>query len=302
MRTNLTRTLSFSLICGCFLISQLAIANGPPINSETAFTTGLNGAAIRTFVKVKRMGNDKGTATAVIMPVVIPYELVDNKVVLGLGLPLLYKRLDLGDNTSKVPGFGIGDLTLFSKFNMFQKDSHQETFRVAGKVALTFPTGPFDQKDDSGQFPPPLQLGTGAISPALMLIATKLWRRFGLNADLGYQAFTQVGELRRGSILRYDLAVSFRALPWIFGTFPDHQINLMFELNGTYTDNNRDKGEIDSNTGGNLLLASPGIQYQYADIMVEGSVQIPIPGLTQFNGSQMTPSWAVQLGLRWLIL
>ena len=242
MRTNLTISFRFLLICVCFLIPQTVSANGPPINSETAFTTGLNGAAVRTFVKVKQMSNDKGTATAVIVPVIIPYELVDNKLVLGLGLPLLYKRLDLKDSKNRVPGFGIGDLTLFSKFNMFQKDSHQETFRVAGKVALTFPTALFDQKDNSGKFPPPLQLGTGAISPSLTLIATKLWRRFGLNADLGYQAFTQVGGLRRGSILRYDLAASFRALPWIFKTFPDHQINLMLELNGTLADKNRDNG------------------------------------------------------------
>ena len=135
-----------------------------------------------------------------------------------------------------------------------------------------------------------------------MLIATKLWRRFGLNADLGYQAFTQVGKLRRGSILRYDLAASFRALPWIFKTFPDHQINLMFELNGTYADKNRLNGDIKDNTGGNVLFASPGIQYVYAGIIVEGSVQIPIPGVTRLNGNQMPPTWAALLGVRWLIL
>lgn len=102
-----------------------------------------------------------------------------------------------------------------------------------------------------------------------MLIATKLWGRFGLNMDAGYTVFTAANDIDRGDVFRYDLATAFRALPWVFKAYPDHQINLMLELNGTWTDKTRESGTQNSDSGGHVLFISPGLQYVYSTVIVE---------------------------------
>ncbi|MBL4818835.1 MAG: transporter [Deltaproteobacteria bacterium] len=282
------------LMLGLLVFAQASFSNGPPINAETAFVTGLNGAAFRTFGKVVRKSSSAGNLTAWTMPIIFPYELVENKLVVGVGLPIVFSKiLDLNDGTKRSSDVGIGDLTFFGKFNIFQQDRHQETFRVAGKIGTTFPTGTF------GVASP--QLGTGSVNPFIILIATKLWRRFGLNADVGYQAMTEVNGLKRGDLLRYDLAGSFRLLPWVYKTYPSHQLNLMLELNGAYTRQAYKDGKFEPNSGGNILFVSPGIQYIYDSVIVEASVQIPIPGASFVNGKQMKTDFAALLGIRWLI-
>ncbi|MEE8410434.1 MAG: hypothetical protein V3T05_12570, partial [Myxococcota bacterium] len=106
------------------LAPGLAFANGPPIQSETAFVAGLNGAAVRSFAKVVRSSGSAGETTALIVPVVVPYEVIDNRLVLGVGLPLVTKTLRMSDGTKRSAGFGIGDLTLFAKIKLSQHDSH----------------------------------------------------------------------------------------------------------------------------------------------------------------------------------
>ena len=284
---------------GVLALANLAHANGPPIQAETAFVTGLNGAAVRSFGKVVRKSGAAGEVTAFVAPVVVPYELVDNKLVIGAGLPLVTKTLRLADGASRSAGFGIGDLFLFGKFNIYQSDAPQETFRVAGKIGLTFPTGTDDVSDARGLLPPSLQRGTGSVNPSAMLIATKLWRRFGVNADVGYTALPEANGIDRGDVVRYDLAGAFRLLPWVFDTYPDHQLNLMLEVNGEWSEKGRLEGLVNSDSGGHVLFVSPGLQYMYSTVIVEASVQLP--ALSDLNGTQLAPDWTALLGVRWLI-
>lgn len=278
-----------------------APANGPPIQSETAFTTGLNGAAVRSFVRVTRRSGKAGEMTALVVPIVVPYEAIDNRLVLGLGLPLLTKTLRMSDGTERSSGFGIGDLMLFGKVNLFQHDEHQQTLRIAGKVGLTLPTGSTRITDGTGRLPRPLQRGTGTVNPSVLLVATKLWRRFGLNGDVGYTAYPRSGDVDPGDVVSYDIAASFRVLPWVFRRFPDHQINIMLELNGAWQGSTFADDVKDPNSGGNILFVSPGLQYIYDTLLLEASFQIPVPGATALAGEQLTPDWAALVGLRWLI-
>jgi len=288
-------SVSFVLLSSPYIL----LANGPPINGETAFTTGLNGAAIRSFVKVTRKSGSGGQVTAVAFPIIIPYELLPNKLVLGVGVPLVNKTLKTSSGTKRTPGFGVGDIFIFGKYNLYQLDAHQETFRIAGKLGLTFPTGVDDASDSLGKLPPSLQRGSGSFNPSALLVATKLWRRFGINTDIGYTLFTKTSGLDQGDILRYDVATSYRLIPSVFGTYPDHQINLMLEFNGTLTGKTNTNGIENVNSGGHVLFVSPGIQYIYSTIIVEASFLIPLA--TSLNGTQLTPDWIALLGFRWLI-
>ncbi|MBN4050161.1 transporter [Desulfobulbus sp. AH-315-M07] len=281
--------------------SSVAFANGPPIQGETAFVTGLNGAAVRSFVKVSHRSNDDADVTAVAIPIVVPYEVIDNRLVLGLALPLMTKRLTLRDGTTRSPRFGVGDLSVFGKLGLYQLDGPGETFRIATKLGFTFPTGETDAEDELGRLPPPLQLGTGSVNPSAMLIATKLWRRFGVNADIGYTAVPEANGIDRGDVFRYDVAASFRVTPWVYETFPDHQVNLMLELNGTIAGRTVIDGIENPSSGGHTPLVSPGIQYMYDTVIVEASVQLPVLGDKGLHGDQLAPDWATLVGFRWLM-
>lgn len=289
------------LVAGTAGWPRAASANGPPIRSENAFVTGLNGSAVRSFASVVRRSGPGGELTGIAVPVIVPYQAVDNLLVVGVGMPLVHKTLRTTDGPERTSGLGVGDLLLFSKLNLFQQDDKQETFRVAGKFGLTFPTGATDLSDEGGTLPPPLQRGTGSVNPFATLVATKLWRRFGLNADLGYRALPEANGLDRGDVLRYDVAASFRALPWVYRTYPDHQINIQLELNGSWIRRSRVDGMEVADSGGHLLFASPGLQYIYDTLIVEASVQVPVPGATSLHGTQLSPDWGVLGGIRWLI-
>jgi len=278
-----------------------ALANGPPIHGETAFVTGLNGAAMRTFVKSVRKSGPQGELSVLLNPVILPYEILDNQLVIGAGIPFLKKTLELPNGKKRESGYGPGDLFLFGKYNLYQKDRHQETLRVAGKVSLSLPTGETQATDQFGKIPANLQRGSGSVNPSAMLIGTKLWRRFGINADLGYTLTTGFDGLNRGDEFRYDIAGAFRLLPSVFRRFPAHQVNLMMELNGTQTGKSETNGVKNQNTGGSVLFLSPGLQYMYSNFIVEGSVQIPAPGITSLNGSQLEPDWTLFFGVRWFL-
>ncbi len=300
-KTNFWLFIAQNIVLLFFLLVevQAVCANGPPIHGETAFTTGLNGSAVRSFLKIVRKSNSQGEVTVLMNPIILPYELLDNKLIIGAGIPLLNKKLEMANGAKRESGYGAGDLFLFGKYNLYQKDKHQGTFRMAGKFTLSLPTGETDASDQFGKLPPSLQRGAGSVNPSAMLIATKLWRRFGINGDLGYTFMTESDGLNRGDEFRYDISSSFRLLPSVFKKYPDHQVNLMFELNGTYTGKSEKKGITDQNSGGHILFLSPGLQYMYSNVILEGSAQIP--GITSLNGAQMEPDWTLFFGFRWLL-
>ena len=83
-----------------FLITADVVkAQGPPINTNTAFVVGMEGAAIRSFGKVVRKSNlfadgEKITdaldreVTVFAVPVMAPYEVIPNRLVVVGAIPL----------------------------------------------------------------------------------------------------------------------------------------------------------------------------------------------------------------------
>lgn len=286
-------------VSGLLCAFSQAFANGPPINSETAFTTGLNGAAFRSFVSTGKKSGSGGEIYSVTTKFILPYEVLDNQLVMGAGIPFHEKTLTLPDGSRQRSGYGAGDLFLFGKYNLYQKDQHQQTLRVAGKAGLSLPTGKNDLYDSRGKLPSALQRGTGSVNPSASVIATRLWKRFGLNGDLGFVYRPEADSVNLGESFRFDLSGVYRLLPDVYELFPSHQINLMLEMNGDYTGKSKSRGIKDMDSGGAVIFASPGIQYIYSDWIVEASVQLPV--VKALHGTQMEPDYAVTFGIRWLM-
>lgn len=308
------------LVAGAGLIALLtawpttALAQGPPINTQNAFVTGLSGGAFRTFFfTFDRSGLllDGETVTDPLdrqvhvwgQAFVLPYELITNRLVVMAVAPYLDKTLEMGPpgNRQKVSVNGFGDLAVAAKLGIYQNDRPNRTTRVALFGRLKLPTGEDDATGPGGQpVPESLQLGTGSVDYSAGFIVTHSVGALGLSADLIYDFNTSDDGFAFGDVLHYDFALGYRVLPHVYRTYPAKQINLYLEANGTWSQRATSEGSELADSGGNLLFLSPGAQFiPLANFLVEATYQIPV--WQDLNGAQLAFDPTFKVGLRWLI-
>lgn len=303
-------------MCIAFLVPLWGVgyAQGPPIQTETAFVTGLNGTAFRTFFRTVRKSkllqdgskisdplNREVTVRA--MPLMFPYELIPNQLVVGAGIPYLDKELHLTQNGIRrvLSDTGFGDLSLIAKYGLLQRDAHNKTTRVAFKGGLKLPTGDYKETDEEGNLlPRGLQLGTGSVDYSAGLIFTHIVNRLGINADAIYQFNGESDGFAFGDALNYDIALGYRIYPSIYETYPSPYATLYLEVNGQYNRKSRTGGQSVADSGGHILFLSPGVQYiPLGNLILEASLQIPVR--QELNGTQLGTDFVFKGGIRWLI-
>lgn len=291
-----------------------ASAQGPPINTDTAFVNGLQGAAVRSFVfSVHRSGlardgqdifdpSDRDVSIFAV-PIIIPYEVIKNKLDIVGGIPVLYKRMTFTENGERrqLTNSGFGDLFILAKYLFLQKDRPGQTTRMAAIGRIKFPTGEDDETDAQGNpLPRSLQLGTGSVDYSVGVIFTHVVRRLGFNTDLVYTFNTEADGFAFGDTLKYDVAVGYRLAPREYITYPARQWNAYLELNGQFARKNTLNGMALPDSGGNVTFLSPGIQFiPYSTFLVEASLRIPV--IQNLNGTQLKFRPAFTVGFRWLI-
>ena len=292
----------------------MARAQGPPINSQNAFVTGLNGAGFRTFFLgfersgLRLDGNEVADPLERQVSVrgqmfVLPYELVSNRLVVMAVLPYLNKTLEMGSpgNQQALSVNGPGDLAVAAKLGMYQRDRPNKTTRMALFGRVKMPTGGNNAVGPEGQaLPKSLQLGTGSVDGSAGFILTHSVGPLGLSGDVIYDVNTESEGFAFGDVLHYDVALGYRILPRIYRTYPAKQINIYLEANGTWSRQNTLQGAFLADSGGTLLLLSPGVQFiPLGSFLLEATYQVPVwHGL---HGSQLGFSPTFKLGLRWLI-
>ena len=148
--------------------------------------------------------------------------------------------------------------------------------------------------------PKSLQLGTGSVDTSAGFILTHSVGALGLSGDVIYDINTDSDGFAFGDVLHYDVALGYRILPRIYRTYPAKQINLYVEANGTWSRRDTLQGNPLADSGGPLLLLSPGVQFiPLANFLVEATYQVPVwQGL---NGAQLGFDPTLKVGLRWLM-
>ena len=272
------------------LVAAPAIAQGPPIHTDTPIALGLEGRGVRTFARVIRLSSDRldQRITTTLLPVVIPYN-ITTKGVAGIIIPTVFKEVQKGG--MRVSSSGLGDISLFAKYVVLQIDRPGETFRLAPKAVLKFPTG-----DEKGTPP----LGNGSADVSFGVVAAWLRGRFGVYTEDLYRVNGEANGRALGNGLAYNLALGYRLLPIVYETYPAQQVNAYLELNGSWTQKDKLKGRNLSDSGGHVLSLSPGIQYiPLSRLLVEASLQVPL--VKDLNGTQLEPDWTVNAGIRILL-
>jgi hypothetical protein len=228
------------------------------------------------------------SVTAFIYPLVVPYNLTPTTQV-GVIAPFVTK--DLASSGGDDSRSGFGDATAFVKQLIVQVDRRAETFRVAVKGTAKFPTG-----DDSEALP----LGSGSFDYGLSAVAGWIKSRWGLYAETIYVLNTSDDGVDFGNRFAYNAALGFRLLPTLYTRYPQPQLNLYLELNGSVVGHTEVDGAENPNSGGSLLFLSPGLQYVGGRRwLIEASVQVPV--FDEPNGTQLGTSWTASLGTRILV-
>ena len=303
--TKFTAAILFSTV--------VVVAQGPPINTNTAFVTGLNGSAIRTLGKAVQKttlysgaqaisNHSERAASAFAFPVMIPYEVIPNKLVVIAGIPYLSKEMGLTKNGNRVARYasGWGDLKLLGKYQLYQRDTRRATLRMTFLGGIKLPTGKSDASDDTGPLPRPLQLGSGSFDVLGGPIITYVRNRIGLNAEVSYRKNSRAEGYQFGDVWTANLAMGYRIFPRVYKTYPSPYSSAFVELLSEISGKDRKQGSDQENTGKKILVLSPGVQFVFSStFLLEASLQVPL--YQYFNGEQLGLDYSYTLGLRWLI-
>ena len=258
-RIKITFCLFFVLVFSC----QDTFSQGPPIFTDTPIMLGLEGRGIRTFGNIISKENGR----AYVQPLAVPYN-ITSKWQVGAIVPFVSKS----PNESQ-SGSGIGDVIVFTKYQLIQKDGKGQTFRSLLKLTETFPTG------NSTDIP---TLGKGAYQTKISLVNGYVTTKYGIYWEVGYNI---VGEGLEDNFI-YNIAFGYPLLPQ---TYPPNQLNLFLELNGNY---------VFEDIGNNLYL-SPGIQYIVGRrLLFESGIQLP---LDQSIPEGQQTNYILRIGTRILI-
>lgn len=222
-------------------IGKNSQAQGPPIFTETPIMLGLEGRGFRTFGKYI----SKEDATVYTQPIAIPFNITSKWQIGGI-IPLVNKAPKGMDSR-----FGLADVKLFTKYQIYQKNSKGKTFRTLVKLTESFPTGNTSAKP---------RLGSGAWQTSVGLVSGYVTLGYGIYGEVTYN-LTSDG---LPDNLIYNVAFGYPLLPQ---KYPPKQINLYLELNGN----------LITDFGNNSLFISPGVQYIPGKrLLLETGIQLPI--------------------------
>ena len=297
------------------LLSPVTLpAQGPPINTDTAFVNGLEGAAFRSFVfSVRRSGLTRDgqdiadpldrEVSIYGVPIAVPYEIVKNRLVTAAVFPILSKEMRLTRDGSRrtLSTSGLGDAFINTKLLLMQRDKPGSTTRFAATGRIKLPTGKDDETDDQGDLlPPPLQLGSGSVDYTAGGVLTHVRKRVGFNAAASYHFRTEANGFAFGDSVTYNLALGYRLAPRVYKVYPArNHLNAYIELNGQSSQKNRVRGVAAPDSGGTLIYLSPGIQIIPGNFIIEASLRLPV--VQSLNGAQLKFRPGFTVGMRWLL-
>ena len=218
---------------------------------------------------------------------------------------------------------GVGDLTLLGQWRFFNNRATRT--EAAFLFGVKAPTGATDRLDQLGAvFETEFQPGSGSWDA---LIGAAFTQRFGAwsfdSNILGVIAGRGAQDTRLGDRFLYNAAVSYRVVgyapPEQDGLLPasamshgpvphrhEHPLkripappqwtlDAVLELNGEWHDYAETAGVRDLNSGGHVLLVSPGLRLARGAFSGFASVGIPI--VNEMNGLQSKTSYRVLTGI-----
>lgn len=285
VRRPLTVLALFTLM-GLALGGRLEAAG---INTNVALPVREGGFVYRTQVRFLRATVDPSSLdrdiTAYAISNILVYGATERTTLFGI-VPYVVQSLDLtSDGTRQEENVqGFADLTFLLRQQIYARDAVQRTERLGLLGGLEVPTG----KDEFSSHSTDFLLGG---------VYTLQSGRHELDADLIFKVNTEARDVDPGEELQYDVAYQLRVRPW---QWPERgtpsQIYAVIEANAISAEKAISDGSRFDDTGGTVVLLSPGIQWVTPRVIYEVSLQFPV--IENLNGDQVETDLVALSGVR----
>lgn len=191
---------------------------------------------------------------------------------------------------------GIGDLRLFGRYTLLQRDRRGQSLRIAPFAGLEAPTGDDDERDALGRVPAVLQPGSGAWDGLAGVAVTWQTLAWELDAQLAYQANGEGNRFQAGDVVRLDASAQVRLWPRRLGSGVPGFLYGVLELNVSHQQHDRLAGRQVAASGGERVFITPGVQYVTRRWVAEAAVQVPV--LQDLNGQALERDYVALVGFR----
>ncbi len=179
---------------------------------------------------------------------------------------------------------GLGDATLFARYEIYRNDTPGKTVRIAPFVGATLPTGRTGKTGD------------GSVDGFAGLIFTAASINWNFDSQVKYVANTRANGFARGDTLNADASLQYRLLPKTIAANTDAFLYGVLEANVTQLQRDRLGGVINPNSGGTQAFLSPGLQYATKRWIAETALKIPV--VNNLHGTALEPDYSLVTSLR----
>ena len=164
-------------------------------------------------------------------------------------IPYFDRKLET--STSDKEAAGIGDLELLAKYRFIKESKGLSPLSLAMAGGVKFPTGKDDSEADGFLVPATLQPSSGSFDGIFILFATKKVSSLFIHANAKYQLCSKDSQDYEGGYkINYNAALVYPVADYF---------DIELEINGSYSERDRQYGIKLENTGGHELYVSPGI-------------------------------------------
>lgn len=282
------------------LVASLAFGQttAAPITFNTALPVGEGRFIVREQLVVSRSGSDplglgrESHSRSLVS--VLAYG-VNAKLALFGVLPYTRKEATTAGGAERSSD-GLGDVTLFGRYTLYQQDWRGRTLRVAGVAGIKAPTGNDDESDSFGRLPVSLQPGTGSWDGFLGGVVSYQTSDFGIDAQLSYRANAEANEFEAGDEIHLDLSYQHRFLPGALTSETRTSFYGVLEVSAVHKNRSRQNGSVIGDSGGTTIFITPGVQYVTRKLIAEVAVQVPV--VQNLNGTALENDVVIRAGFR----
>ena len=272
-----------------------------PITFNTALPVAQNEFLVREQFIVNRASDDPASLnrdrTAKVAVSVLGYGVNSKLALFGL---LSYRDNELklrvaGQRISRSAS-GFGDLTVFGRYTVVQRDQPGRNFRIAPFAGVKAPTGDDNKRDAMGKLPSSVQVGSGSWDTLFGVVSTYQTLDYQIDSQISYLVNTEANNFEAGDVARLDGSLQYRLLPETLSDGVAAFVYGVIEANLVYQQKNRVSGKSDKDSGGTRLFLTPGIQYVTRRWIGEAAVQVPVA--QDLNGDALENDYIARVSVR----
>ena len=277
-------------------LADMPLAYDDTIVTASARTVDFNGQAfVPRYLRIEKSGAAGDLAVDVAVSNAVFG--ISKDMTVTLGVPYIKKRLTPAGGGTPMGAEGLGDIKLLGKWRFYKETGIAETTEAALLFGLELPTGQNDIKQGGLRLPAPLQPGSGSLDGIVGGVFTRVDGQWQLNTDLIAKLNTRSDGYRFGNTLAGDVGVQYRLFPVTYSRLDQLTVNLVAELNSSWSERDQLGSSSVTNSGGFKLFATPGIQVILnRNLLFETAVQLPL--VMDLGGSALEEDFVFIFGLR----